>query len=502
MQFSSSLMSILEKFKQAGSVSLYGAGDYAETYYRVLGKLGIIPKNVIVTSKPSVLFHDIAVKSADEVALSEDEIVIGAYDGASVEAIREKMNADNEIIVLSDEDFNCLCVAFLIEPELESLSIRFATRNGLLSFGTSERILVIRLDALGDLVMTSAFIRELHHNSPQAEISLIVRPGNAPLFEECPYITELIEYDCPQMTGTLASQVRARDEVDARIDMFLQKRDFQGFDAVFLPRELLKGRSCYEEFLLALAIPAKRRIGHIRIFEPDQQLLISSLEQMFTLIKQSDIVHECQYMLGILDALGCSVNDNKLEVWCKKTDAGKELVRLDDDVRYIVVGIKASTPSRAWSVEKYKQLLQRFNEKYRDSLKFLLLGDAEAGRDNESLAEMYNAIDLTGKTTLDSVADIMSQSALYVGSNTGLMHMAAACGLPCITLYATLPDIKDTDGNSAIRMGAWGVEHKDLFPEKALDDCHEVCRKPFPHCIDTISVDHVFDEISKMLNLR
>ena len=112
---------------------------------------------------------------------------------------------------------------------------------------------------------------------------------------------------------------------------------------------------------------------------------------------------------------------------------------------------------------------------------------------------MKGVINLTGKTTLREVAAIMKKSNLYIGSNTGLMHMAAAAHIPCVTLYATLPDIKETNGNTSGRMGAWMTQHIDLFPSEALDDCKEMCRKPYPHCIKQISVEQVCWSVTEIM---
>ncbi len=58
-----------------------------------------------------------------------------------------------------------------------------------------EKILVVRLDVIGDMIWTTAFLRELKRNCPASEISLVVRTGIYPLIKDCPYVDKFIKYD-------------------------------------------------------------------------------------------------------------------------------------------------------------------------------------------------------------------------------------------------------------------------------------------------------------------
>ena len=491
---------IKRQLKESPSLCLYGAGDYAEMYFSVLEALGRTPSKVIVTSKNKEYFHDVRIETAAEACLSDDIIIIGAYDGASESAIRDNLKCNNEIIVFSDEEIFGLYNELVLNPLLHSFSTKNIYNNNKSDLQDLKKILVVRLDVLGDLVMTTAFIRELKVNCPDAEISLIVRSSNASLFENCPYISELIIYDCPGMNGTLSSQIRAQSEIEGRIDAFIsEKLDGQKYDAVFLPREILKGRNCYEEFLLALRIDADHRIGRIREFENDQAIICNELRELFYLICQNEIVQEAEYMLGMVKNLGGEIHSTNLELWSKGSLSDELTELFQSGTKYVILGLQASNASRTWPADKYGELIELMNHQYGSAIKFLLIGDASSPENVRKLAKYDNTIDLIGKTSLSELAEIMKKADIYIGSNTGLMHMAAAAQLPCITLYATLPGIKDTDGNSAFRMGAWDTERIDLFPDKALDDCCEMCRKNYAHCITQITPQMVFEAVKDIM---
>ncbi len=203
------------------SPCLYGAGDYAEMYFSVLEAMGKTPSKVIITSKNKEFFHNIRIEAAADVCFSEDDIILGAYDGASESAIRDNLKCNNKILILSDEEIFGLYNELVLNSLLHSFSVKNKINNIKPDLQDLKKILVVRLDVLGDIVMTTAFIRELKANCPNAKIDLVVRASNASLFVKCPYISNLIVYDCPGMNGTLSSQIRSQSEIEGRIDSFI-----------------------------------------------------------------------------------------------------------------------------------------------------------------------------------------------------------------------------------------------------------------------------------------
>ncbi len=489
----------VRKVRNFSHLVFYGAGDYAEMYYSILQRLGFYPEKIVVTSKTNDFFHDIPVFSYNEVILNGNEIVIGAYFDASVEEIKDKLGLNIEVVVLSSNDLFCLYNEFVFNQVLDSFTNMIKVKKECPPFREYKSILIIRLDALGDLVMTTAFIRELRYNCPKAKISLVIRPSNMSLFENCPYIDKLLLYECPSMRGTLSSQVRTHKDIKLRVERFIETGGIENsYDVVYLPRELLQGRSCYEEFLLALSIHAENRIGRIRAFEYDQKVLEDHLNRLFVLVRQNSIEHEVEYMLDLIRENGGEIQNDRLEVWGDKRLPDDIACKLESGNRYIILGISASNPNRTWPMERYIELIRLMNDNS-GTYKFLLVGESLIDESSTKIAACDNVIDFTGKTSLSVLVSIMKKAVLYIGSNTGLMHIAAALRLPCVTIYATLPDIKKTNGNSSFRMGAWRTKHVDVQPVRALDDCSEMCKRPYAHCITQISADNVYKAAMSLL---
>ena len=70
-----------------------------------------------------------------------------------------------------------------------------------------ENILVVRLDAIGDMILTSGFLRELRKNFPCARITLVVSPIAAPMVELCPYVNEVLTFDRKSLDKNLANRM-------------------------------------------------------------------------------------------------------------------------------------------------------------------------------------------------------------------------------------------------------------------------------------------------------
>ena len=64
-----------------------------------------------------------------------------------------------------------------------------------------ENILIVRLDAIGDMILTSGFLREVRANFTKAQITLVVTPLTFPLVEFCPYVNKILIFDTYKFSG-------------------------------------------------------------------------------------------------------------------------------------------------------------------------------------------------------------------------------------------------------------------------------------------------------------
>ena len=161
-----------------------------------------------------------------------------------------------------------------------------------------------------------------------------------------------------------------------------------------------------------------------------------------------------------------------------------------------------SVEKRSWSPEKYSDVFSFIAQKYEEVV-FVLCGGTDAV-DAAKIAQQYvgnKCIDITGKTSLLQVAAVISKCDFYLGSDTGLMHMASAFCLPIIEISASIANSPEYWGSSPTRTGPWKVPAIVLRPDKGLDDCRYMCNKKYAHCINQITESEVEAAIEEMICL-
>lgn len=494
-------------------IYIYGAGSYGKAYFDIIKANGYDIDGFIVTYKSQSDFMGKNVYSIGELEeFAYDNVgIVPAYTNSRSEDIKKRFN-DYYIDVL---EFNHRIIValhneLLFFPILTGLEERFPSLHKWRDKVYLNNILIVRLDAIGDMIFTTAFIRELKMNYPYANISIVIRKQNHLLLYDCPYVDNIYLYDQDLIKGELAEQSLLYESIRRKVECFCQEQ-FGGkkFDAVFFPREFLCGCNTIDELLFGYISGARYKIGRIVSNEIDKVHLYNRIKESFSYIAmQNEPEHEVEYALSLLKDCGCVINNKAMELWIN--ESSREYARCiinefidKKNTSLIAIGLVASVETRTWKAENYISLFNMCEKENGDKIKFVLLGGLDAAKVAERLHQFSNIVlDLTGKTTLDQTIAIMEQCDIYVGSNTGLLHMASALKKASVTIYSELDDGKKTDVDSPYRMGAWMVPHIDLIPESGLDGCRGVCRMKKSHCINLIRPHQVLRGIMCMLNTK
>ena len=154
---------------------------------------------------------------------------------------------------------------------------------------------------------------------------------------------------------------------------------------------------------------------------------------------------ETQFYL--LSAVGLKVSQRHLELWFGEADAqrARELLEeLPPDSKKIVLGIGAGAPERKYPPEK---LLVVLKELLKKNFSFVLVGgkaELEVANFLEKNLPSEKVLNLVGQTTLRETEAVISQMDLYLGNDTGVMHMAATARVPVIAIF---PQAIDKDNS-------------------------------------------------------
>jgi ADP-heptose:LPS heptosyltransferase len=360
----------------------------------------------------------------------------------------------------------------------------------------ANTVLVIRLDTAGDLVLTSAFLRELRKSKKNARIILAVDKKFANLVELCPWIDEL------QTIGDVGAGPAQR---------FRQYR--QGFrfartalrtkqiDLALLPRWDV---DYYHAADIAYLSGAPNRIGYSEGVNPAKQYQNRGMDKLLTrVIADREPKHEVERNLDFLRAVGGTSTDNSLELWLSEKDRECAKRALESGGMYsngpiIALAPGAGHPKRQWPLGRFiqlgVQLIGEFN--YR----IVVVGGPEdqerASRLSEALGR--GAVSVAGQMTLRETAAVLEHTNLVIANDSGPMHLAGAAGVPVVEISCHPMDGNVLHANAPERFHPWEERYEVVRPVRPHDPCTSSCEWHDAHCILGISTEVVMDAVRRL----
>ena len=309
-----------------------------------------------------------------------------------------------------------------------------------------KSFLIIKLDGIGDAVLCTPFIRELRKNNKDSRICLICTPTVRDLLQNCPYI------DAPYARKYM--------------EKLLEK---EKFDMAIVPRY---GPDWYGALFLAYFSNAAIRVTFSETTAYDKQQNNINYDMMYTLLSNDNSVcNEAKKNLSLLELMGNTVNDESLELWeseisQKKIKSILPAEYLDDNYIIIIIGLSGSGSQKRWPEENYLQTINALH-KNNDRLLFVLCGDEENKskiKDIKIKEDCNYIIDFTAELSLSESVSLMRYASFYLGNDTGLMHIAAACQCKVVELNSYPYPISDASEYGDVRFTPWGVENIVIRP--------------------------------------
>ena len=255
---------------------------------------------------------------------------------------------------------------------------------------STRHILLITLSNIGDALMTTPVLEALHRQNPQAVIDIVTDARASDLFEHCPYRGEIILKQ-KGWRGTIALLKRLRV---TRYDLIVDLRT-DGLTLLLRARRKLTRRG------------NRTTGGH-------------AVERHFGVIAQAVQPEEVPSQ----------------RVWLtesQRTLAQQQLADLPGK-RWLALGPGARWAPKCWSPENYVELAKQLTD-YFDAI--ILLGSQDDMNTCQHISEslVLPHQNLAGKTDLLQAAAILGQAQLFVGSDSGLGHLAAASGTATLTVF-------------------------------------------------------------------
>ncbi len=366
-----------------------------------------------------------------------------------------------------------------------------------------KNILLVRLDAVGDFMMTTPSIRTIRENFPDAYITLLVTPRTYSLAELCPYVNEVLSIDIDYFDA-----LNIFKTLNCIVD-FAKKNLWKNFyDLCFYFGGLGPDGKYMRSFLPYLS-GARERIGY------NYDTICQSLDTLPVTWRPKEIRHECLRALYLLQAYGLKINDTRIEIWFDKLDlneANKILSGFAPDRIKIAAGIGASTLARIYPPAQY---IVAFREIIAKGAALVLFG----GKDEINIAQFIvdNLPKGLVKNTLPlnpswrTSAAIISQLDMYIGNDTGPKHIAAAFKNPVIYLSRVAKDTAQFVTNLPTEVEMfypWQTETIVLQPDHQIGECAKkhlligCIDEEKPHCITQIKPSEIVDAYEKILQSK
>lgn len=291
------------------------------------------------------------------------------------------------------------------------------------------RILLVQLADIGDLILTTPALHALRHALPDAHLTLLTSAHAARIVERG-LVDECLTFDRQATNSSLAFFAPRT----LRRVLALRRTPY---DAVVFFHHFTLALGTLKFALLAWASGAPRRIG---LDNGKGWFLTETLPD-----GGFGARHQAQYWLDLVGLLGADNAPVRAHV---AFDGGVLPIALTTHKRIVLhTGSGGYSPARRWLPEHFAAVADALHERYQAQI--VLVGTPEDGADAVRARMTTRPVDLTGKTTLTQLADVLRSADLFIGADSGVMHLAAAVRTPIIALFGS---------SNARAWGAWSPQ--------------------------------------------
>ncbi|HIJ79559.1 MAG: glycosyltransferase family 9 protein [Desulfobulbaceae bacterium] len=342
-----------------------------------------------------------------------------------------------------------------------------------------SNILLVQLGDIGDIVLSLPCIQALKENFPDANIVVAVRDKTSGVLEECPWISKIITIPEPQKNIV--------KELSFQMKFFSQLRR----DRFELAIDLRTGT---RGAILVYLSGAPRRIG----FFVNNDLYWRKL--LFTDLYRPELgndVHMTDYLLSLLKATGVVVSSATPLLTVSMANMEKvqglfEGKKIPTDLMLVAIQPFSLWKYKELGTEKIVQIIKRLRDKY--GYPILITGSPADREQALVLVDRCGegVYSLAGETTLATYAALLSRCGLFIGVDSAGQHIAAAVGVPTLTIYGP---------SKPASWAPQGEKHKVVQKQLyCVPCCQTGCENSHQsRCLDELTVEEVTREIDQHL---
>ncbi|MBD0281214.1 MAG: glycosyltransferase family 9 protein [Thermoleophilaceae bacterium] len=347
----------------------------------------------------------------------------------------------------------------------------------------ARNVLCVRLDTIGDVLMTGPALRALKQSGDERRVTLLTSPAGGEVAALMPEVDETIVYEAPWMK---ASRSRADARLDLEMVERLRDRRFEAA-AIFA----VHSQSPLPAALVCLLAEVPLRLAHCR--ENPYRLLTDWVPER----EPGELLrHEVRRQLDLVAEVGARSDDVRLRIELpaeaeERVEALLDEAGVEVGLAWLVAHPGSTAPSRRYPPEHFARACRSLAHDH--GVQVVFSGDAGEWALVEEVRARMDApsVSLAGRLDVAGLAALLAAAPVLVAGNTGPVHLAAAVGTPVVDLYA-LTNPQHTP---------WGVPSVVLFNDVPCRWCYKsVCPEGHHLCLRGVEPDAVVDAALELLH--
>lgn len=348
----------------------------------------------------------------------------------------------------------------------------------------ARSILAVRLDGIGDLLMTTPALRALKEARAARALTLLTSPAAAEAARELPFVDDVIAFVAPWMKSAETAPVAPAATL-ALVDRLRER----AFDAGVVFTVFTQSALPVATLLHLAGIP--RRAAYSR---ENPYALLTDWRTDPDRDARTGVRHEVQRQIDLVESLGARVRDPRLQFPVREDARCNMLEKvvvagMDPKRPWLVVHPGATAPSRRYPGERLAEAVAGLQASGRWQIAV-----AGAPEDRECAqaiaARVAGVVVLAGLLDLRELAALLEAARVVVCNNSAPAHIAAAVGTPVVDLYA-LTNPQHTP---------WGVANRVLSHDVECRHClKSVCPRGHHRCLAGIAPNEIVAAVDALL---
>ncbi|MCX5750940.1 MAG: glycosyltransferase family 9 protein [Candidatus Saganbacteria bacterium] len=339
-----------------------------------------------------------------------------------------------------------------------------------------KKILIIRPDAIGDVVLITPALSALKKRFPEAKLTLLIQK-----------YTEDVVKGNPDIDAIIIDDIKA-GKVNNVFEYFgyVNRIKSQKFD---LCVNYYNDTPAYAYLPFLAGIPYR--------IADKSRILSSWLSNLGTFLNHLDPnKHVVERNLDLIMPLGIDRSNPKLILPIQKESENKVAALLESlniSKEQLLIGIHIGTggSNKAWRADGYAKVIDTLSEQY--NAKIILIG---SGKEEKTAIEIislckHKPISLVNKLTLAELIALISYLKLFIGVDSGPMHIAAALKIPVVAIFAT-KKIKPSE------WGPWQTQNVIIRKESACKRSCDPRTCIYDDCLKEINPEDIIQGVKTL----